>query len=150
MVISRIVLVLFVLSLVPTMSFMSPGDDTIVVIVNEANPVAAMTASQVKMIYTRKISRRWKELNKNVLPVDRKGEPEVRKSFAKDVLQMTLTAMDQYFSEREYQNQEPSPVKLASDAEVVKYVEDNPGAIGYVMKSSIGGSKVKIILTVNN
>jgi ABC-type phosphate transport system substrate-binding protein len=146
----KIGLLLLVLLVTPTMAFVSPGDDALVVIINEANPAAAMTASQVKIIYTRKISRRWKELNKNVLPADRKGEPESKKRFTKDVLQMTTAAMDQFFSEREYQNQETPPVKLGSDEEMIKYVEENPGAIGYVMKSSLGSNrKVKVVLTVN-
>jgi ABC-type phosphate transport system substrate-binding protein len=147
---TRIVLVMLAISLLPAMGFVSPGDDALVVIINETNPaVTPMTASQVKIIYTRKINRRWKELNKNVLPVDRKGEPAIRKRFASEVLQMTPVAMDQYFSEREYQNQESQPVKFSSDEEVLKYVEDNPGAIGYVSKSSVGAHKVKVVLTLN-
>ncbi len=108
-----------------------------------------MTNSQVKLIYLRKINKRWKELNKNILPVDRKGDSETRKVFLKEVLQMTSDEMTRYFTEREYQNAEAPPVKLPTDNEIVDYVESNVGAIGFVNKSAVkAGSKVKIVLSL--
>ena len=54
-----------------------------------------------------------------------------------------------YFTEREYQNAEAPPVKFGTDDEIVAFIESNPGAIGYVSKSSVkAGSKVKILLTL--
>jgi ABC-type phosphate transport system substrate-binding protein len=119
------------------------------VIVNAENPSATLTASQVKLAYLRKINKRWKELNKNIVPVDRKSDTDTRKKFLKDVLQMSADEVSRYFTEREYQNAEAPPVKLASDDEVVSFVESNIGAIGYVLKSAIKpDSKVKIVLTL--
>lgn len=133
-------------TLVPTSK---TGNGELAVIINAENPVTTMTSSQVKLIYLRKINKRWKELNKNILPVDRKGDSEVRKSFLKEVLQMTSDEMTRYFTEREYQNAEAPPVKFATDAEIVEYVENNIGAIGFVNKNSIkAGSKVKIVLNL--
>jgi ABC-type phosphate transport system substrate-binding protein len=117
-----------------------------VVIVNAANPVTTLSASQVKLTYLRKINKRWKELNKNILPIDRKNDIEIRKLFLKDVLQMSPDELSRYYTEREYQNAEAPPVKLSSDAEVIAYVESNIGAIGYVNKASVqNNNKVKIV-----
>ena len=125
------------------------GNGEMAVIINAENPVTTMTNSQVKLIYLRKINKRWKELNKNIVPVDRKGDSEIRKSFLKEILQMTNDEMTRYFTEREYQNAEAPPVKLTTDNEIVEYVENNIGAIGFVNKNSIkAGSKVKIVLTL--
>jgi ABC-type phosphate transport system substrate-binding protein len=122
----------------------SAGD--IVVIINAENPVSALTVSQVKLTYLRKINRRWKEINKNILPVDRKTESDLRKSFLKDVLQMSADELSRYYTEREYQNAEAPPVKLSSDAEVIAYVESNIGAIAYVNKNAIqNNAKVKVV-----
>jgi ABC-type phosphate transport system substrate-binding protein len=124
-------------------------ENELVVIVNNANPVAAMTASQVKLTYLRKINKRWKELNKNIVPLDRKSDNEARKMFMKDVLQMSSDEVVRYFTEREYQNAEAPPVKFASDDEIIEYVENNVGAIAYVSKSSIkADSKVKVVLSL--
>jgi len=119
------------------------------VIINVDNPVATMTASQVKLTYLRKINKRWKELNKNIVPIDRKTDTESRKGFLKEVLQMTSDDFSRYFTEREYQNAEAPPVKFASDDEMIDYVENNIGAIGFVSKSAIKpGSKVKIVFSL--
>jgi ABC-type phosphate transport system substrate-binding protein len=119
------------------------------VIVNAGNPVTSMTASQVKLTYLRKINRRWKELNKNIVPVDSKTGSELRSKFLKSTLQMTSDEMTRFFTEREYQNAEAPPVKLGGDDEIIAFVENNNGAIAYVSKNSIkAGSKVKVVLTL--
>jgi hypothetical protein len=87
----------------------------LVIIINAANPVVTMTASQVKLTYLRKINKRWKELNKNIVPIDRKSDNEIRKSFMKDVLQMSSDVMSRYFTESEYLNAEAPPIKLSRD-----------------------------------
>jgi ABC-type phosphate transport system substrate-binding protein len=119
------------------------------IIVNAENPVTTMTASQVKLTYLRKINKRWKELNKNIMPVDRKSDNEVRKAFLKEIVQLSSDEMARYFTEREYQNAEAPPVKLSSDEEIIEYVENNIGAIGFVSKSSVKSSnKVKVVLSL--
>lgn len=119
-----------------------------VVIVNKDNPAAAMTASQVKLTFLRKINKRWKELNKNIVPVDRKSDSETRKKFYKDILQMSSDEVTRFYTEREYQNAEAPPIKLTSDDEIIAYVEANVGAIAYVSKNAIqGDKKVKVLFT---
>lgn len=121
------------------------GND-MVVIVNAANPVPTMTQGQVKLTYLRKINKRWKELNKNIVPVDRKADVDPRKLFLRDVIQMSSDEVNRYFTEREYQNAEAPPVKLGSDEEIQAYVDANVGAIGYVRKSSLSPKyKVKTV-----
>ncbi|MDX2196005.1 MAG: hypothetical protein NW207_06275 [Cytophagales bacterium] len=125
-----------------------PAGEGLVVIVNEGNPIEKMTASQVKLNYLRKINKRWKEINKNIVPVDTKNNSDLRKSFLKDVLDMSSDEFTRHFTEREYQNAEAPPVKMSSDSEVVEYVENNIGAIGFVDKSSTVGKKVKIVFAL--
>lgn len=118
-----------------------------VIIVNGANPVTSLTVTQVKLTYLRKINRRWEGLNKNILPVDRKVDCDVKRFFLKTVLQMTNDELNRYFTEREYQNAEPPPAKLVSDDEVLNYVSNNVGAIGYVKKSAVSSKyNVKTVL----
>jgi ABC-type phosphate transport system substrate-binding protein len=127
--------------------YASVEGDGYVMIVNDANPVSVQTASQVKLTYLRKINKRWKELNKNVVPVDNKGNSECRKSFLANVLAMSADDMGRFFTEREYQNAEAPPIKVDSDAAAIDYVENNPGAIAFVSKSSVkSGQKVKVVL----
>lgn len=125
----------------------NPMDGGMAVIINSENPVSTMTASQVKLTYLRKINKRWKEINKNIVPIDRKANNDVRKAFLQNILDMTSDEMSRFFTEREYQNAEAPPLKFGTDDEIIDYVGDNIGAIAYVSKSSVKpGSKVKVVL----
>jgi ABC-type phosphate transport system substrate-binding protein len=121
----------------------------VVVIINSENPSGDLSVAHVKYTYMRKLTKRWKDLNKNIIPVDRNGDSEIRKKFLKDVLQMTSDEFTRYFTERAYQYTEAPPVKLNSDAEIIAFVESNLGAIAFVPKSAIkSDNKVKVILTL--
>ena len=142
-------MLMFAIILATTSSFTNKTNGELVVIINSGNPVVTMTASQVKLTYLRKINKRWKELNKNIVPLDRKSDNEMRKTFLKEILQLTSDEMSRYFTEREYQNAEAPPLKFTTDNEIVDYVENNIGAIGYVSKSAVtGNSKVKIVFSL--
>jgi ABC-type phosphate transport system substrate-binding protein len=120
-------------------------DTKYVIIVNSENTTSDLTASKAKLIFLRKITKRWKELNKNIVPVDRIGEVPIRTAFLNKILKMSSTDLYRYFTEREHKNATAAPSRLRSDEEVVKYVEANIGAIGYVKKSSVKGN-VKVVL----
>jgi len=141
------------LALVLLLSSMMPAAPpvNVVVIVNEANPVTELTASQVRLTYLRKLSRRWKDFNKNILPADRAGIPDTKRVFLDEVLKMSPGDFDRFFSEREYQNQESQPAKFNTDDEVVRYVAENPGAIGYVSSApDLESRKVKVIFRMSH
>ena len=132
--------------------FISPAgqgeNNGIVIIVNSNNTTASLSKSEVKLTYLRKVRKRWPEINKNIVPVDRKDMSESKKIFLSKLLNMTEQDMNRYFTEREYMNAEMPPLSFSSDAEIIDYVANNIGAIGYVMGSSITGEnkgKIKII-----
>ncbi len=146
---SSIKLFLFIL-LLPFVNPPTGQDDTmgLVVIVNSANNTAALTKSEVKLTYLRKINKRWPGINKNIVPVDRRDMPETKKLFLAKLLNMSSQDMTRYFTEREYMNAEMPPVTFSSDAEIIDYVGENVGAIGYVNVNSINGdnkSKVRVV-----
>ena len=118
------------------------------IIVNVNNTTAEMSKSEVKLTYLRKIKKRWSGINKNIIPVDRKDLCESKKIFLSKLLNMTEQDMNRYFTEREYMNAEMPPVVLSSDAEIIEYVANNIGAIGYVHSGSLNAEnrvKVKVV-----
>ena len=144
----RIALTLL-LPVIILMSFNTRPDDNLVIIVSSKNPIGTLTPSQAKDIYLRKASKRWKEMNVNIIPLDVRGESESKNTFLSKVLQMSKVEMYRYFAEREYQNQEQPPIRLYSDTDIIKFVQENSSAIGYVMNSSIADATgVKIICSV--
>lgn len=128
----------------------TPVQDSIVVIVNNENPIASLTASEAKLFYLRKLKSRWPGINKNIRPVDRKTKCSERSTFYEAILKMDDKAVESYFAERQFQNAERVPEKMNSDNEVIDYVASEIGAIGYIKASSLTAdakSKVKVVLT---
>lgn len=123
----------------------------IVVIVNKDNPVTELTSGSAKLYYLRKIKRRWPAIEKTIKPVDRKGSPALKNAFFTQVLEMSVEAGNNYFTQRQFSNSEMPPVQLDSDEEVVSYVAENIGAIGYISKSAYQSSrdKVKAVLILD-
>ena len=124
--------------------------DNLVIIVNNENPIGDMSVGQVKLYYLRKIKKRWPELNASIKPVERKGNAGTKSTFLGNVLKMSDTEAARYFKQRQFANAEAPPVILSSDSEIINFVKDNPGAIGYISKSAYDavGRKVKVVLTL--
>ncbi|MEO7697418.1 MAG: substrate-binding domain-containing protein [Chryseolinea sp.] len=134
---------------VTSMSFTGKPGDSVVIIVNLKNPIGNLTVAQAKDIYLRKESKRWKALNSNIIPLDTRGDSDTKNMFLAKVLQMSKIEMYRYFSSREYQNQEQPPVRVSSEDDIIKFVQENSGAIGYVMSSVADGKpNIKVICTV--
>lgn len=123
----------------------------IAIIINAANPVNKMGADFVKNYWLRRFVKRWKETNKAVLPVDHKTKSPEQDLFYNAVLGLSSDAVESYLSARQYQNGDKPPEKLATDADIISYVGNEIGAIGYVNASSVGENdrNVKVILLVS-
>ncbi len=124
--------------------------ESMVVIVHKDNPVAKLTASEVKLYYLRKIKKRWPGINKNIRPAGRKSKCVEQDAFYAQVLGMTIDEVEQYFATKQLQNAERPYDKFLSDADIIRFVEEEPGAIAYVNAQSLteeAKQKVKIVLT---
>jgi ABC-type phosphate transport system substrate-binding protein len=118
------------------------------VIINSKNPTTSMTKSEVKLTYLRKINKRWPGINKNIVPVERRDMSETKKIFLSKLINMSEQDVARYFTEREYMNAEMPPIAFATDAEIINYVANNIGAIGYINTSSLSEesrAKIKIV-----
>jgi ABC-type phosphate transport system substrate-binding protein len=123
--------------------FQAPGG---VIIVHPATPSETITPAQAKLLYLRKVKRLWPN-NKPIKPVAFKGTAGPQRAFFTKVLQMTPEDVAQYFKQRQFANSEAPPNEVASEAEMIDYVSNNEGAIGYVNTAvaEAAGDKVKII-----
>lgn len=111
-----------------------------VVIVHPSNPVASLARTEASRYFLRS-STQWPNGN-SVKPVDlSKGSP-VRAAFTKEILGRSMGAIDQYWTQSVFSGRAVPPPEKRSDAEVVSFVRENPGAIGYVSQgASIDGVK---------
>lgn len=123
----------------------------IAIIINAANPVNKMGADFVKNYWLRRFVKRWKETNKGILPADHKSKSAEQDLFYNTVLGLPSDAVESYLSARQYQSGDKPPEKFASDADIINFVGNEVGAIGYVNAASVStdNKNVKVILLVS-
>jgi hypothetical protein len=120
----------------------------LVVIVNAANPQAALDAKAVKSHFLKTIGS-WSNGEK-VRPVDSSGDAGVRAAFVTKVLGMSPADFERYWLEKQYASAENPPTKAPDDASVIKLVKAFKGGIGFVSKdaAAAAGADVKVVLTL--
>lgn len=145
----QIVVLLIALSV--ALTAFAPASSEIVVIVNKENPVDKLTAGEAKLYWLRKIKKRWPELNKNIKPADRKSKCGEQDTFYSKVLGMSAADVETYFTQKQYESAEKPQDKFSSDNDVINFVSEEPGAIGFVNANALSAeakTKVKVVLTV--
>ena len=111
------------------------------VIVNTANPVSSLTKAEASKFFLKKKSK-WGH-GSEVRPVELPGASSVRGNFTKEIHSKKPAAINAYWQKQIFAGRATPPPEKGSDAEVVAYVQANPGAIGYVSSgASVGGVKV--------
>jgi ABC-type phosphate transport system substrate-binding protein len=118
------------------------------VIVNAANPQAALDAKAVKSHFLKTIAA-WGNGEK-VRPVDQAGDGGARAAFVSKVLGMSPADLERYWLEKQYASADNPPTKAPDDASVIKLVKAFKGGIGFVSKeaAAAAGDEVKVVLTV--
>ena len=102
-----------------------------------ANPSVAATAvsrAEASRMFLR-LQSAWPE-GGNVRPVDQAKTSPVRDSFSREVLGKSVPAVEQYWTQAIFSGRAVPPVEKRTDADVLAYVRETPGAIGYVSAST--------------
>ena len=110
------------------------------VIVNSSNAVSSMPRSQVAKLFLKKTTR-WSD-GSSVAPVDLPKSSPVRAAFSEDVLGKSVLAVDSLWRKNIFSGRAVPPLEKGSDSDVIAYVSQHPGAVGYVSSAaSLGGVK---------
>lgn len=114
------------------------------VIINESNSLSTMSKDQISKFFLKKATK-W-ENNKEVLPIDLVADSPVRKQFSLIVHKKKIQAIKAYWQRKIFAGRGIPPVEKRSENEVLKFVQENEGAIGYVSASTkIAKYKVKVV-----
>ena len=100
------------------------------VIVNNANSIKEINKDQLSDIFLKKMSK-WND-NKKIVPVNLNAESNTRQSFAKSVHKKSVNAVKAYWQKKIFTGKGVPPVEKRSDVEVIAFVRENAGAVGYV------------------
>jgi len=115
------------------------------VIVNSSNTITSLSKADVSA-YLLKKKTKWENGTK-VQPVDLTKKSSVRANFSKEVVKKSVPQVQAYWQQAVFAGKGTPPRELQSDSEIINFVKNNPGAIGYV-SSSANTSGVTVV-TVN-
>ncbi len=102
-----------------------------------ANPSVAATSvsrAEASRMFLR-LQTTWPE-GGHVKPVDQSKSSPVREAFSREVLGKSVASVEQYWTQTIFSGRAVPPVEKRADADVVAYVRETPGAIGYVSASA--------------
>lgn len=119
-------------------------DPRVIIVVNAANPVRALSRERVSMIFLREVVA-WED-GREILPVDQIDKSAAHTVFARQVLGRSVSALKRYWQERIFSGNESPPPDRVTDGDVLTYVRSNPGAIGYVLEGQDLGPGVKAVV----
>ncbi|NOU19154.1 MAG: hypothetical protein HOO91_16475 [Bacteroidales bacterium] len=100
------------------------------VIVNQSNSTSTLSKDEVSNLFLKK-NTKWTD-GKTVDPVDQAAGTGIRKTFTEEIHKKTVSAIKSFWQQAIFAGVNTPPIEKASDDEVVRYVNQNAGAIGYV------------------
>lgn len=107
----------------------------IAVVVNSNHHMESITMAELNRIFLGEITR-WK--NENVTLIDHKYKSNTTKNFFNRVCGLSQSKVRlKWIGKMLNGDFQTLPVKLASDAEILKFVSETPGAIGFVDSESL-------------
>jgi uncharacterized membrane protein len=123
------------------------GTQDFLIVANPSVRGAQISRAALSAIFTGRIQR-WGDRSL-VMPVDQSARTQVRRAFSASVTGLSLGEIQQYWQRRITADRVfPPPVK-DSDLEVLEYVAEHGGAIGYVGSDTPVPEGVKILTVID-
>jgi ABC-type phosphate transport system substrate-binding protein len=111
------------------------------VIVNNANDVSSLAKKDLVQYFLKK-NTKWGN-GTPVVAVDQTEKSAARERFTLEVHGKSVSALKSYWQQQIFSGRDVPPVEKSTDAQVVAFVRQNPGAIGYVAEGAdTAGTKV--------
>jgi ABC-type phosphate transport system substrate-binding protein len=105
------------------------------VIVHAENPVQRLTKQELSQLFLKKV-KQWQESNDAVLPVDLVDNSPIRQDFSETIHGRDVASIKAYWQKQIFSGRGVPPEEKKSDEEVLKYVSENPGAVGYLAEAT--------------
>ena len=112
------------------------------VIVHPTNTESFASRELVSDVFLKKVNR-WPN-GEAIRPVDLALGSPIREAFSLNVLRRSAAAVRNYWQQRIFTGRGVPPPEVASDADVLRYVREHAGGIGYVSTATDPAS-VKVL-----
>ncbi len=107
----------------------------VTLIVNKANPANTITAAKVSQVYSGRMTR-WDSGTK-IVPSDQKPGNAATTQFLSKYVQKSASEYQSMWMSKMLSGEGSAPKVHGSDTEVINFVQNNEGAVGYVDKGSV-------------
>ena len=106
---------------------------TYIIIVNKSNAVESLSKKEVSDLFLKK--SKWSD-GSVAIPVDLASHSSVRAQFTQEIHGKSVSAIRSYWQQAAFSGTASAPPEKSSDSDVIDFVKNNPGAIGYVSSSA--------------
>ena len=113
------------------------------VVVHSSNPVESVTAKRLSRIFLKK-RLSW-ESGLESRPVDQDESSPVRVAFTRVIHGKSVTSITSFWQRQVYSGRSAPPPELGSDQEVLEYLRQTPGAVGYISSETQIEGDVKVL-----
>lgn len=111
------------------------------VIVHPTSSAPSFDRKFIEDAFLKKISR-WPN-GDSIRPVDQGPDSPIRRKFTEDVLNRTVAAVKGYWQQRIFSGRDVPPPEVDTDEQVIGFVLQHEGAIGYVSgNADVKGSTI--------
>ena len=111
------------------------------VVVNVANTVTEIDVGDLSRIFLKQTAS-WPD-GSETMPVEIAPDTELRKEFSEAVHGRTAAAIKSYWQRQIFSGKGTPPVEFSSEEDLLLFVSEIPGAVGYVSDSTPLTSGVK-------
>ncbi len=123
----------------------SSGELTFHVIVHDSNPVTALKAKDISRLFLKK-TKTWEETDEKVLPVDLVEDSPVREAFSEIIHKKAVSSVKAYWQKQVFSGRGVPPEEKKTQEDVLEYVSEHKGAIGYVpAEAALDDYDVKVL-----
>jgi ABC-type phosphate transport system substrate-binding protein len=143
---TRIIRILTILGVLLTLTTYILEAQTYKIIINSSNSTTSLSKSEVSKLFLKKKTK-W-DNGISVMPVDLEANSKVRQNFSQEIHEKSVGAVRSYWQQAAFSGAASTPPEKSNDQEVIDFVENNSGAIGYISSTTSIISGVKV-LTVN-
>ena len=100
------------------------------IVVSADHPIDSITPEELSKVFLRK-QWRWAD-GSSTAPVDQKPESPARLAFTRAIHKRSVGSIKNFWQSRIFSGKATPPPELATDLDVLKFVEDQSGGVGYV------------------
>jgi ABC-type phosphate transport system substrate-binding protein len=118
-----------------------------VVVINAVNPTQLLSRQEIARMFLKQRNR-W-DHGERVRPVDLSELRTIREQFSLEVFRRRTIDIEDHWRSLVFSGRDVPPTEKASEVEVLEYVAANPGAIGYVARSTPLPPGIKVLEIVD-